>query len=202
MQLNVSHTTDELLKQLHLGSQEAFAALYQRYSEKLYRNILSLVKDENTAEELLQDIFIKIWQHRESIYIKQKFEGYLFRLSYNRVIDYFRQVKRDRELYTRLQKAASRYYTHIEEAMITRENEELLFKAIAGLSPQRRLAYKMCKLDGLSYQEASERMGISLSTLKNHMASARQHIYEFILTHQEIAFILTFVFCCQNDLLS
>lgn len=200
MQPSFSHNTGELLQQLRLGSQEAFAKLYRQYSEKLYRNIFSLVKDENTAEELLQDIFVKIWQHRESIYADQKFEGYLFRISYNRVIDYFRQVKREKELYAKLQEAASRYYTHIEESMLNRENAELLQKAIAGLSPQRRLAYQLCKLEGLSYQEASERMHISLATLKNHMASAREYVHGFILTHQETALFLAFAYCSQTGL--
>ncbi len=194
------HTTDELVIQLRQGCPEAFASLYALYSEKLYINILSLVKDENTAEELLQDIFVKIWQRRASIYAEQRFEGYLFRISYNRVIDYFRQVKKEKQLYARLHQAASCYYTHIEEAMLNRENAELLHKAIEGLSPQRRLAYQLCKLDGLSYQQACERMEISLATLKNHMASARQQIHDFILTHQETALLLAFLFCSQNGI--
>lgn len=175
-----------LLEQLQAGSAEAFTLLYQQYAERLYYNICSLVKDELTAEELVQDIFSRIWQKRETIRIDTSFAAYLFAASRNRVYDFFRKLNRDHHLYARIRAAASYEYTYIEEALLTRENADILQKAIKSLPQQRRRAFELCKIEGCSYKEASEIMGISLSTLKDHMANAREAIRIYVSKHYEV----------------
>lgn len=172
-----------LLAQLQAGSEAAFTQLYRAYAERLYYNILMLVKDELTAEELVQDIFSRIWQKRASLPADSNFGAYLFAASRNRVYDFFRKLDRDHHLYARIRSAASCEYTYIEEALLTRENVNILQKAIATLPRQRRRAFELCKMEGLSYKEASEKMGISLSTLKDHMANAREAIRLYVSSH-------------------
>ena len=186
MDNSTTYQEQELLSQLREGSTEAFTQLYHQYSEPLYFNILSLVKDELVAEELLQDIFVRIWRKKENILIEKNLAGYLFRVSRNRVYDFFKNLNREQELYNRISAIATEEYTHIEEAIFSRENADLLQKAIETLSPKRRQAFKLCKLDGYSYKEASELMGISISTLKDHMAKAREAIRDYISNNGEM----------------
>lgn len=176
-----------LLVQLQAGSADAFTQLYQAYAERLYYNILSLVKDGSTAEELVQDVFARIWQKRETIQIESSFGAYLFAASRNRVYDFFRKLNRDHDLYACIKAAASYEYSYIEEALLNRENVDILQKAINSLPHQRRRAFELCKIEGLSYKEASEKMGISLSTLKDHMANAREAIRNYVSKHYEIS---------------
>ena len=180
-----------LLMQLQTGSADAFTQLYQAYAERLYYNILSLVKDGSTAEELVQDVFARIWQKRETIQIESNFGAYLFTASRNRVYDFFRKLDRDHHLYAAIKAAASSEYSYIEEALLNRENEHILQKAIKSLPQQRRRAFELCKIEGLSYKEASEKMGISLSTLKDHMANAREAIRIYVSKHHEITIGIT-----------
>src|SRR5687767_12792511 len=65
------YNEQELLEQLRAGSSEAFTQLYRQYSEQLYYNILALVKDDMVAEELLQDIFVRIWQRKENLQVEK-----------------------------------------------------------------------------------------------------------------------------------
>jgi len=186
MNNSLPYNEQELLKQLRAGSSEAFTQLYHQYSEQLYYNILALVKDDLIAEELLQDIFVRIWQKREKIEVEKSLAAYLFRMSRNRVYDFFQSLKREQELYARVKSIATEEYTHIEEAILSKENADLLQKAIETLSPKRKQAFQLCKIEGHSYKEASELMSISVSTLKDHMAKAREAIREFILHNGEI----------------
>jgi RNA polymerase sigma-70 factor (family 1) len=183
-----------LFDKFRAGDGEAFACLYRHYVKALYFNILSMVKDELTAEELVQDVFAHLWSKRETIRIESSLSAYLFTSSRNRVYNFFRKLERDQELYKRIRSTAALHYSHIEEALMAGENAKLLRKAIETLPPQRRKAFELCKIEGLSYQEASEKMGVSLSTIKDHMANARQAIRTF-LSNEEIAVLaLLFTF--------
>ena len=193
MNHSLPYDEEELLAHLQAGSSEAFTQLYGQYSEQLYYNILALVKDELVAEELLQDIFVRIWHRREKIQVEKSLAAYLFRMSRNRVYDFFKGLKREQELYARVKYIATEEYTHIEEAILSKENADLLQKAIDTLSPKRKQAFRLCKMEGLSYKEASEQMGISISTLKDHMAKAREAIREYILKNGEITVGILFM---------
>jgi RNA polymerase sigma-70 factor (family 1) len=195
---NVPYDEQALLMQLQAGSADAFTLLYQAYAERLYYNILSLVKDGLTAEELVQDIFSRIWQKRATIQIDTSFGAYLFTASRNRVYDFFRKLDRDHHLYATIRAAASYEYSYIEEALLNRENADILQKAIRSLPQQRRRAFELCKIEGRSYKEASEIMGVSLSTLKDHMANAREAIRTYVSKHYEITTISVALFYCWN----
>ncbi|SEP12856.1 RNA polymerase sigma-70 factor, ECF subfamily [Niastella yeongjuensis] len=195
---NIPYDESALLVQLQAGSEAAFTLLYQAYAERLYYNILALVKDGLTAEELVQDVFSSIWQKRETIRIDTSFGGYLFAASRNRVYDFFRKLDRDHALYAAIKAAASYEYSYIEEALLDRENADILQKAIKSLPQQRRRAFELCKIEGCSYKEASEIMGISLSTLKDHMANAREAIRSYVSKHYEITTISVALFYLWN----
>lgn len=152
-----------------------------------------MVKDGNTAEELVQDIFSHIWQKRSTIPEKVNLEAYLFTISRNRVCDFFRKIKREGELYANIREIATSQY-HPVEALDDSNNIDLLEKAIASLPPQRRKAFVLCKLEGLSYLQASEKMGVSLSTVKDHMAHAQGFIRKFVMQHNELAIGLIFLY--------
>lgn len=196
--LTAPYNEQELLQGLQQGSEHAFTVLYKHYSVPLYHNILLLVKDENTAEELVQDVFSKIWKQRTSISIEKSFSGYLFVTARNRVFDFFQQVHRDQVLHARIMTIASEAYDHIEQAIFAKENADILRKAIDTLPPQRRRAFELCKLEGLTYRQASEEMGISLSTIKDHMVNALDTIRLYI--SRDIGVAGTLAFCCFCNL--
>lgn len=168
------------------GHQEAFTQLYHLYSERIYCNLLKLLKSEQVAQEILQDIFIILWEKRDTIDIQTSFRSYLFRIGENKVIDFYRKARRDQSLYAYIKAAATEHYTHIEEALLNRENAELLQKAVNSLPPQRKQVFELCKLQGKSYQEVSEELGISTSTINDHIVKATRTIRQYIYSNREI----------------
>ncbi|HEY8387177.1 MAG TPA: sigma-70 family RNA polymerase sigma factor, partial [Parasegetibacter sp.] len=93
----------ELLFLLNKGDEQAFEQLYHSYSPRIFGNLVKLLKSEDIAEELLQDVFIKIWQRRSGIDPEQSFRSYLFRIAENSVYDFFRRTARDKLLQAKLQ---------------------------------------------------------------------------------------------------
>src|ERR1700759_730047 len=88
-----------LLELLRKGDEQAFTELYHPYSGQLYVNLLKMVKDETLAEELVQDIFTRIWQKRQTLQLEQSFAAYLYRMGRNALHDLYRKLQRDRRLY-------------------------------------------------------------------------------------------------------
>lgn len=146
----------------------------------MYVNFLRMVKDEQLAEEFVQEIFARIWQKKETLQIEQSFSDYLYRAGQNMVYDFYRKLKRDRLLYNRFKTNATQNYSHIEEALHLKESEELLQKAMNILPTQQRKVYQICKLEGYSYKEAGQQLGISPHTVKEYLVKANRTIRMYV----------------------
>ena len=180
----------ELLSLLKQGNEQAFEKIYKSYSSRLFGNVFKMVKSETTTQEILQDVFIKIWSNRASIDLDKSFRSYLFRIAENKVYDFFRKAARDKKIQVQLFATATEEYEHIETMIYNRENALLLQKAIDSLSPQRQQIFRLIKLDNKSYEEVSRQLGISVSTISDHIVKANKAIREFIFTHNDMAIIL------------
>jgi RNA polymerase sigma-70 factor (family 1) len=187
MRDNSADLQDEklLLEGLQSGDEDAFAEIYRLYSARLFYNIQKLVKSRGTAEEILQDIFVSLWEKGPSLQIHTSLRAYLFRIAENRVCDFFRHAQRDQALYTLLKSITTEAYSHIEETLLAKENKALLLQAIDTLPPQRKLIFKRCKMEGKSYQEVSQELGISTSTVNDHIVKATRSLRDFIVANQQ-----------------
>jgi RNA polymerase sigma-70 factor (family 1) len=174
------------------GDHKAFAQLYHQYSGKLYLNVLKMVKDEQVAEELIQELFAKIWHKRADLKIDTDFLAYLYRSAQNLVHDFFRKLQRDKKMRDHFVAIAVSHYQHIEEGLHYRESEGILKEAIENLSPQQRNVYQFCKIDGGSYKEAAEELGISVHTVKEYLVKANKEVKSYLLTHLDASFGVLF----------
>jgi RNA polymerase sigma-70 factor (ECF subfamily) len=177
----------ELLLLLKQGSQYAFEQLYLAYSKRIFGNIIRLVRSTDTAQELLQDIFLKLWNNREQIDPDQSFRSWLFRIAENTAYDFFRRAARDEKIKRELLKAAVSMYHHVEEALYTKENVHIIQSAIEALPAQRKKVFHLCKIDGRSYEDVSAQLGISTSTISDHIVKATRFIREYLSRNQELA---------------
>ena len=185
----VVHTDQELLLSIKEGNREAFTQLYHRYSVRLYQNLLPLVKSPQIAEEIIQDLFVKVWEKRAGIQIQGSMVHYLFRIGENLVYDFFRHAAQDRKL-----KAQLSYYMSTDDPIAEwyldmEQKEELLGKAIEQLPPQRQRIFRLCKLEGKSYQEVSLQLGISISRINDHIVKAIKTIQKH-MTARALSYFL------------
>ena len=166
----------EILSELLDGSEYALEQIYRLYSPRLFARLLKLVKSESQAEEILQDVFLKIWENRRSIDPEKSFRSFLFKIAENKVYDFFRKVTRDKNMEARLISLSTANHSIIESFMSGDENLTILQKAIEDLPPQRQQVFRLCKLEGKSYKEVSEMLGISVSTISDHIVKGTKSI--------------------------
>jgi RNA polymerase sigma-70 factor (family 1) len=168
----------QLLIALKSGDRHAFEKIYQNYSPRIFLNILKMIKSVDDSQEILQDVFIKVWEKRELIDPEQPFKSYLFQISRYTVYNFFRKVNLDKKLKAYLSFENTELYTHIEENIAQRENDLIIMNAIEELPPQRKQIYKLCKIEGKSYAEVAMLLGISSSTINDHIVKATKFLRE------------------------
>lgn len=168
----------ENLLALRSGCQTAFRQIYTLYSGRIYLNIRKMVKSEQDAAELLQEVFIKVWDKRELIDPEQSFRSYLFQIAKYTVYNFIRKNNLEKQIQAYLSRHNTQLYSHVEEQLDEKQDEQWLSQTIEQLPPQRRLIYKLCKIEGKSYAEVSILLRISTSTINDHIVKATKYIKE------------------------
>jgi RNA polymerase sigma-70 factor (family 1) len=169
---------NELLVRLNQGDSRAFEKLYDSYKLRLAANLYKLLKSDELAREILQDLFLKVWDNRAQIDPEKSFRSYLFKIGENMVNDFYRRAARDKKLRDQLVEANSEIYSHIEETIFQKENSDLLHEAIEMMPPQRKLVYTLCKMEGKSYKEVEQLLGINAKTINSHIFQANKFLKE------------------------
>lgn len=183
---NHSRGENEILTRLIRGDADAFSELYLTYSGMLYAKILRLTKCEETAKEILQELFLKIWEKRSQIDVDKPFKAYLFKIAKNLMYDHFRKVARDKILSDYLVSMATLSYPHAEEAGLYQERLECMANAIEQLPLARKTVFKLCKLEGKSYEEIASQLQISTSTISDHIVKANRSIKKYLENHRDV----------------
>lgn len=161
-----------LLGLLKKGNSEAFDKLYKAYSPRIFGRLIRLLGDEDAAEEMLQDLFFRLWEKRNQIDIAKPFKAYLFTIAQHLVYDHFRRQQVSDRFRKDFINTYTEQYEHIEESIIFKQTEAQLLEAVAKLPEQCRKVFILFKFEGKSYAEISELMQISKSTINNHLTKA------------------------------
>lgn len=185
----------ELLIRLKGADEAAFEAIYKKYSAQLFVHILRLVKDRDTTEDLLQEVFIKAWNNRTTIDPEQAYGAYLFTIAKHTVYNHFRKVSLDVQVAAYIASQSSELYRHVEEELRMREYDAAIQLAIDRLPPKRREVYIRCKIDGKSYQQVADELGCSVAAVNAHIVKATKSIKTYLgLTDAAILAAITAAF--------
>ncbi|WP_316793939.1 RNA polymerase sigma-70 factor [Pedobacter frigoris] len=173
MDKNIPAADFEMLMKLKAGDNTAFDFFYKQYRGRIYSNILKMIKSPELASDVLQEVFVSLWNNKSSIDPEQSFDNYILRIAQNKVYDFFRKASRDKKLEEKLiALSAGDEYNPIEEGLHLKENLSLLEKEIELLPPKCREVFKLCKVEGKSYNEVAELLNISTATVNNHIVKA------------------------------
>ena len=162
----------ELLALIQDGSHRAFAELVERHTERFYRLAYRYVQNRETAEDLVQDAFLRLWEN-PAIWQpdrKSKFTTWFYRIVVNLCLDW-QKKKRPIPLDEGLPLVDERETA--DEAMIRIQEQKLLEREIATLPERQRTALNLCFAEGLSNQEAAEAMGVNLKALQSLIMRAK-----------------------------
>jgi RNA polymerase sigma-70 factor (family 1) len=161
-----------LLSRLSKNDEHAFRLIFHAFSGKVYSFSLRLTRSQETAEEMVQDVFLKIWVNRASLADIENFNGYLYTITRNLAFNTLKRMSVEEKAKTTLQRELTDKHFDTEETVIHRDYQQLLNRAISHLPPQQRLVYSLCHQEGLRYEEVAQRLKISRLTVKTHMQQA------------------------------
>lgn len=174
----MSTTLDNMQHRIYQNDVRALKELYDLLGEKLMHLAISIIGAREIAEEIIQDVFIIVWQKRNSIYDIQDLKKYLYISTRNISINYFRKQHKGIELY--FDEAYLPQYaidTTPEDLMITSEVLKRINLAISNLPTQCRLIFKLVKEDQLKYREVADILSLSLKTIGNQMGIALKKLH-------------------------
>jgi RNA polymerase sigma-70 factor (family 1) len=179
-----TYNEPELLRLTARGDEQAFAALFEHYTDTLYGVALHYTKIPESAEELVQDVFTKLWIKRASLPTSERFNDWLFILTRNHILDFLqknaRQQKYREELTRHFQDSAARTP---EQEMLFKESAGLIARAVASLPPQQQKIFDLSRNQGLNPDQIAERLGLSRNTVRNHLHRALTQIREWLQTN-------------------
>jgi RNA polymerase sigma-70 factor (family 1) len=186
-----------LLAGLAKGNEKSFEFIYRHYSPRIFSNLNRLVKMETVAQEILQDVFISVWNNRQHIDLDKSFSSYLFKIAENKAFDFFRKAAADRKRRAQLIAMASTWNNPADESIDSNEAYwSIIDKAIAALPEQRQRVYRLCKLEGKSYKEVQEILGLSASTISDHIVKGNKAIRDYIEHNDHVLLALFFLSLC------
>lgn len=197
--MSVSAGEYELLSRLANGDRNAFDGIYRQYFHAVYRNAVKITRDAVSAEDVLQEVFISLWEKRETISLQQSVGGWLFVLCYNKSINLLRKKLRDSVACQQLQDL------DVDDTMDDTKYElqwSLLEDAISQLSPQKRKVFELCKIQGKSYEETASALQISKYTVKEYLSASVSFLKEYVHHHPETSIVATtgiFFFMLNNS---
>lgn len=191
MAKNNFHTEKELLEQISAGDEKAFRALFATYYEQLYRYIFGFIKSKQVSEELVMDVFLKIWLGRDLIPQIEKFDAFLFRVAHNKSIDFLRSVARDptfKDLLLESIQLANNVQS--DSPVLMQEFETKLREAVSLLSPQRKKVFQLSREQDMTHDEIAAQLNLSKHTINNHIVEAQRFIRTYLSKNFDIAFVV------------
>ncbi|HEX5655507.1 MAG TPA: RNA polymerase sigma-70 factor [Chitinophagaceae bacterium] len=165
-----------------------FSGIFRQHEHKLYTLALRLTKSDQSAKDIIQEVFLKLWEQRESIHNISNMEAWLYRITENKVIDFLRKAAADNRLKQRIWSQLGQILNEAEQHVAAKEYNQVIKEAIGQLPPQRKLIYQLHKEEGMNYQQIADELQISRHTVKNQLFSAVQSIRRFISRHVKIFF--------------
>ncbi|MGH2644864.1 MAG: RNA polymerase sigma-70 factor [Chitinophagaceae bacterium] len=166
----------ELFRKIAGGDTTAFKELFDAYKQKLYAAACKVAKSTDAAEDIVQEIFARIWENRSILKEVENPSAYIFTVAYHESFRYLKKVSSDQKLYEALRKRIKILEEGPEKKLELKETQQQIAHAIDELPPQRQLIYKLSREEGLSYKEIADKLHISPLTVKKQLQLALRNI--------------------------
>jgi len=171
-----NHTDHDLLHLLIQGSEEAFEQIYRRYGESLNRFAYTRTGMKEESEEIVQEVFVTLWQKRHHLRRVTSLNGYLFRAIQNRIISYYRSAKVRQEYANNFALFAITNEDSVHHEVEHAELQAILSNGLKDLPERCQEAFKLSRLHDMPIPEIARRMQISSRTVENYITQALKHL--------------------------
>jgi RNA polymerase sigma-70 factor (ECF subfamily) len=178
---------EELMREIKADNMFAFDVLFKKYSKRLYKFGFSILKSKEEAENLVQDVYLNLWENRNNVEKNSSVKCYLFTIAYNSAISIIRKKVKESQ-YIEYLKTIQNTEKPVNLEIEYNELTDNLNQIIKSLPPRQKEVYLLHRVEGLKYNEIAERLNISVNTIENHISRALKTIrkklenYSLIMT--------------------
>lgn len=167
-----------LVDALRKGSSVAFDRLFEDYCDRLHHFVISIIKVPQLAEDIVQEVFIKIWEKRSELDQHKSFKSFVFSIAYNETISVIRRKKTENNYLEQIKEIVSENKI-LNTPQLEMEFQEInnhIEKVLRDMPERRQQVFRLSREDGLSYREIAEKLKISKNTVENQMVAALKTI--------------------------
>jgi RNA polymerase sigma-70 factor (ECF subfamily) len=182
---------NSIVGRLIRDDKKALDEIYHIFYPRLYVFSKSFLKVDDDINDILQDVFVKIWMHRHNIKNVETFNAYIFTTTKNAIVSYFREKIKFQNFENRVKNHVIMEFTSSADAVEYADMKEKADYIIEQLPEKRKAIFKLRREEGLSYKEIAEKLEISVKTAEDHM----MHINRFLRKHLKDIDLLTLLYC-------
>lgn len=186
------HLTDSIIESLQEGNHKAFEIIFLKYFPKVKYYINGFVKSIGIAEELAQNVLLKVWENRKSFNPQlglKGFDSYIYTISYRTTIDYIRS-KQVRDSYYNDQLNNYTEFTDTEDEYIAEETKLLIDMEVEKMPERQRTIFKLSRNEGISNDKIADELNISKRTVENQLSLAMKRIRNILVFIYYLLFII------------
>ena len=174
------------------GDHQAFSKLYELYQPFVFRFVHKFVKSPEVACDVCQEVFIKLWEVREALVDVNSFKAYVLTVAKNHTMNTMKRAASELSVIAKIMRDYGEVRNEADEELLSQEYARCLQAALESLPPQSREMFTLCRVQGKTYDEAAETMGISRNTVKKHMVRSLKALRYAVEKDLGISFVFFF----------
>lgn len=191
------YSDQDILEKLKSDNEAALDYLFLAYYEKLCLYAFTVLKNKDIAEEIVQDVFVKLWEQHRKLNIETSIKAYLFRTVHNHCINYFDHLRVQKKYSEESQKANHEIISPVSldypvANLLMQELENKINQSVSQLPGQCQEVFLLVRYEDFSYSEVAEKLGISVNTVKTQLKRAMSRLRE---EFKDYFPLLIFIFC-------
>jgi RNA polymerase sigma-70 factor (ECF subfamily) len=168
----VEYSNIDPISSIKNGNEAAFEKVFKTYFRNLHAFAYTFMKDDIIAEEIVQNVFFRIWEKKEQLQIDDSLKAYLYRSVHNESLNHLKHLKIKNSFQLHYSANMESSNQDASNQMIATELENDIQKAISELPPQCRTIFQMSRFEQLKYQQIADQLNISIKTVENQMGKA------------------------------
>ena len=185
----------DLAEKVKTGEKNAYQELFERYAPRIYQFSLSYLKNQVDAEELVQDVFLKIWEKRETLDQSKNIKAFIFKAAVNTIYDFIRHKNIENAFSDFVRSNSESGSNDTWHLVIFDEMQENLQKLLAQLPEQQKKIFQLSKEEGLSNEEIASKLNLSKRTVENHLYRAVSFLKENFRNESLISMLFFYLIC-------
>lgn len=181
---------ENLIASLADDSEYAFQLIYNRHYRRIYQLGIRYLKSSELAEEVVQDVFMKLWCNRHITKISSTIEGWLYTVAKNDILNRLKRIAHDWKALNTLKITQQKEDDSMQDNITNADYQLLVAQALRSLSAKQQSVFRLAREENLSYAQIAAQLKISPLTVKTHMSRALGHIRMFLNGHLNVVFII------------